>query len=372
MISRTPPADRLIGIEGLRFLGAVAILVWHYQHFLFVKDLPVGYVPDQAPFYPALHPVYSYGYLGVALFWCVSGFIFMWKYGVAVSSGNIGFRHFLLLRFARLYPLHIATFSVAGMLGYMYFNNHSFYYIYQFNNLKHAALNILFAQWWWLQDGYSFNGPSWSISLEILLYFAFFMIARVVGAGILVNGVIAALGVGLTVFLDRSPLAQLNFLDAVTFFYLGAVVCHLVGMARSTQVLRQRFLAGLALCAAATACWLLHVGRLQPLWATMILAPSLIVWFELISYELPSLVGKWFVTLGNLTYASYMIHYPLQAATVLAFGALAIRPHDYFYQGIFFLAYVIITFVLSYFVYHKFEKPTQVFIRHLAARRRTN
>ena len=35
MVNR-PKTERLIGLEVLRFLAAVGVLVWHYQHFLFV------------------------------------------------------------------------------------------------------------------------------------------------------------------------------------------------------------------------------------------------------------------------------------------------------------------------------------------------
>ncbi len=82
--AQTPPVgpdtadDKLIGIELLRFASAVAVLVFHYQHFAFSGGEQVNFVAREQPFYSVLHLFYNYGFYGVQVFWCISGFIFFW------------------------------------------------------------------------------------------------------------------------------------------------------------------------------------------------------------------------------------------------------------------------------------------------------
>ena len=105
----SPNGEKLIGLEALRFAAALAVLVWHYRHFLYVGLAPSGYVKEDQPFHAVLAPLYEYGYAGVELFWCISGFIFAWKYGETLRMGGMSLTRFMVLRFSRLYPLHLVT-----------------------------------------------------------------------------------------------------------------------------------------------------------------------------------------------------------------------------------------------------------------------
>jgi len=37
-------ANKLLGLEVLRFVAAFAVLIWHYQHFAYFADKPVDFV----------------------------------------------------------------------------------------------------------------------------------------------------------------------------------------------------------------------------------------------------------------------------------------------------------------------------------------
>ena len=65
---------KFYGIEILRFISALAILIWHYQHFYFLGDQEL--VTENQPFYNFFRLFYIYGFQGVYFFWCISGFIF--------------------------------------------------------------------------------------------------------------------------------------------------------------------------------------------------------------------------------------------------------------------------------------------------------
>src|SRR3954447_10831898 len=135
-----PKPDKLIGLEGLRFLATVAVLLWHYQHFAFVADHPVGLVRSDLPFYEVLFPFYEAGEYGVWVFWCISGFIFFWKYRDAIYERSTNAWTFFVLRLSRLYPLHLVTLIIVALLQPVYFHQHGHFFVYQDNDLQHFML----------------------------------------------------------------------------------------------------------------------------------------------------------------------------------------------------------------------------------------
>ena len=90
------------------------------------------------------------------------------------TAGNI-----FVLRFSRLYPLHIATLLFVAALQPLYFNLTGYFFGYQNNDLTNLVLQLLMASNATVQNALSFNRPIWSISVEVLVYFFFFMILLV-------------------------------------------------------------------------------------------------------------------------------------------------------------------------------------------------
>ena len=66
---------------------------------------------------------------------------------------------------------------------------------------------------------------------------------------------------------------------------------------------------------------------------------------------------------GNLTYASYLIHFPLQIAIILVLEAAGIAPADLFYGPWLLLAYLVLALGLSVPVFYGFERPAQHWLR---------
>ena len=62
-------SNKLPGLELLRFLTALAILLFHYRQFAFVGDREVGLVQDQLPLYWLFGPLYHSGPYAVRAFW---------------------------------------------------------------------------------------------------------------------------------------------------------------------------------------------------------------------------------------------------------------------------------------------------------------
>lgn len=64
---------------------------------------------------------------------------------------------------------------------------------------------------------------------------------------------------------------------------------------------------------------------------------------------------------GNLTYSSYLIHYPLQLAIVICF--MFAEKEIPYYSEIFFAGFIFITLFTSHYIYNLFELPVQNRIR---------
>src|SRR5881394_93905 len=85
-------SNRLYEVDLLRFFAAMSVLLFHYCFRGYAAD-GMSVMP-----YPTLAPVAKYGYLGVDLFFMISGFVIL----MSVSSGSL--RDFFVSRVVRLYP----------------------------------------------------------------------------------------------------------------------------------------------------------------------------------------------------------------------------------------------------------------------------
>jgi peptidoglycan/LPS O-acetylase OafA/YrhL len=213
MAGKLTPPDKLLGLEALRFIAAFSVLIWHYQHFAYIAGAPVDLVRDRLPLYGLLQPFYETGRYGVWVFWCVSGFIFFWKYRDAIFERSMPGWKFFVFRLSRLYPLHFVTLIIVAILQSIYFRWQGYFFVYQDNDIQHFLLQIFMASKWGLESGDSFNGPIWSISVEVLVYVIFFLMLRFVTRSALLNLVV------ILVCLNISG----QVFSCLAFFYAGGL-----------------------------------------------------------------------------------------------------------------------------------------------------
>ena len=151
---------RLAGLDALRGLAALGVLFWHYgAHF------------NATPLADWLSPFYNAGLYLVDVFFVLSGFLLGTLYSEPSS-----WRAFLFKRMARLFPLHWVTLVVVAVLQHWYMQLTGAGFIYTYNDSLHFFLNLGLLQYVGLQEGFSFNGPAWSISVEWLVNLIFVML----------------------------------------------------------------------------------------------------------------------------------------------------------------------------------------------------
>jgi peptidoglycan/LPS O-acetylase OafA/YrhL len=355
-----PSADggKLLGLELLRFLAAFAVLVWHYQHFAF-NGAAIDVVRAAQPFHTVLRLFYEYGWYGVQIFWSISGFIFFWRYRASVADRSVTGPVFFVLRFSRLYPLHLITLLAVALLQWAYFARTQHYFVYPHNDGGHFLLQLFMASHWGLQQGYSFNGPIWSISVEVLVYLLFFAGLRLLGKSAWINLGAVALCVALKASGMANPVS-----DCVGFFYAGG-------------------LAAIAYSGAARSCWrqnaALGVTLLAPLLLALAGTPSdNTVYFFLLAYLPVALfwlaqplvlkppLARAVEAAGNMTYSSYLLHFPLQLAIALYFAHQG-APVP-MYGAMLFLFFIGVTGLSAWVAYRYLELPAQRALRRLLIR----
>ncbi|MEU2428004.1 acyltransferase [Streptomyces sp. NPDC007861] len=94
---KKPRDNRLRALDGLRILAALSVCLFHY-----VGKGQVGRAWGDSPkeLFPDLSAVGAYGYLGVQLFFVISGFV------ICMSSWGKSLGHFFRSRVTRLYPAY--------------------------------------------------------------------------------------------------------------------------------------------------------------------------------------------------------------------------------------------------------------------------
>jgi peptidoglycan/LPS O-acetylase OafA/YrhL len=351
------PANKLLGLELLRFAAAFAVLIWHYQHFACVADQPVGLFRDRLPFSQLLQPFYFAGEYGVWIFWSISGFIFFWKYRDAIADRSIGGWKFFVLRLSRLYPLHVATLALVAVLQPVYFHLNGYYFVYQANDVQHFLLQIFMASNWSSQIANSFNGPIWSISVEVLVYVIFFFMLRFVTKSALLNLAIVAVCI-----------ATGQVACCPSLFYIGGLAA--VARRAISSSAHRGMVEGvvwLAAVALALSGWVMASYQIElPDFAILAFMPILLFCISGDIKVTPA-IQRWIEAAGNMTYSSYLLQFPLQLAIGLGFAMYG-APIP-FYDTTFFVIFVAATLLASRLTYLYFEAPAQHVIRERILRR---
>jgi peptidoglycan/LPS O-acetylase OafA/YrhL len=375
---------RLYALDTLRGFAALSVVLWHWQHFFAVSGTwQEGWQKSSEPFYVFLKPFYEEGWAAVDLFFALSGFIFFWLYAEAIREKRISAFRFAWLRFSRLYPLHLVTLLSVATMQYFFHQATGNYFIYETNSLARFAVSLVFAQQWLPPTlRQSFNGPSWSVSIEVLLYCVFFAFCRLGLRGP---------RMALCVAVAAIPLLWWNMFIArgLFGFFLGGAAFHLSRAVASRASARR--LAQWSI-AAAISLWIVVwiEAYFQPLhaafyWLSGHISPDagrlyignkeyiflLLFAFSVVPVTLLALAlheqvlgGKWhrFAFVGDISYSTYMLHFPMQLALALIAAHYALTPAA-FENPVALILFYVVLIALGGLSFHYFERPMQNFLR---------
>lgn len=301
-------------LTGLRILAALAVYASH-----------VG-APHNSP--QLLTTFMSSGYSGVTIFFVLSGFVLSFNYFDELRSLRpVRIFNYFIARIARVYPLYVLIL---------------FYFV-----VRQHALGESIDGWWrnalaiqaWdpsLAVAYSFDPPSWSISVEFFLYACFPLLIPLVGrlrrprATLLAAAGVAATMVALAAWFVLAGKGNLSMLDPASAhrwlyrmpltrlgdFALGVLAAHLFVQTRGRENLARIgrplvWVAGLTIIAFMSWPALFYTAWS---WDVAYAVPAAVLVFGLavapLSLPARALSLPFVVLLGEASYAFYLVHSP--------------------------------------------------------------
>ncbi|ARE42540.1 O-acyltransferase (plasmid) [Rhodovulum sp. P5] len=360
---RLSPHGHYVWIDAVRGIAALAVVVFHYHHFYLADALARPGLPETSsfPWAALFDPLYRHGHYAVELFWVISGFVFAHVYLPRPTTA----RNFAAARLARLYPLHLATLLLVAGVQMFSLNRLGHWQIYANNDLPHFLMNLgMASHWTYLTPGLSFNGPIWSVSLELLSYGLFFLslgLLRRGGAGFAAALTAACFGIYAS-GLSLPPLRLTDIFLCATLFFTGTTLYFLHGLAETRRAWDGVTLAGLA----GLSMLALMAGRddvaLIGICAAIVLVTAML---DRLFPRVPAV----FRMLGDTSYSIYLVHVPMQmivltAADLFFGGSRAFATHPLTLP-----VYVLAALGLAWVVHVRFERPVGRALRRWMERR---
>lgn len=340
----------------LRGICALAILVFHYQHFFYVGTSSTIFNRSSLPFYFIFSSFYDSGYLAVQIFWCISGLIMTHSY---INKKNKSARDYTISRFARLYPLHFFTLLVVAAFQQISFYRLKTFQIYRFNDLFHFLLNLFFVQSWGFEKSYSFNGPTWSVSIEIMIYILFFFVVSFLAQFRVLVPLTVLVIYKLSVNIDSIFI----FRNCLVYFFFGVLIYFISDFTNQTSLRKFTSLVLLfeiVAYFAASKFGLISFngGGNGYIWSTAFLV------FVVAQIDQTKIAALFIKTriIGDLSYSVFLWHVPIQIAIKLVQAEYSID-NSIAYNKLFFIFFIALTYFVGYLSYRFIEQPAQRIIR---------
>ena len=332
----------------LRGICAFSVLLWHYQHFFLTSESSI-YILNEQPFFNIFSIPYTMGSIGVPIFWCISGLILSHSYN---NTSRQTLWRFIIDRFSRLYPLHLITLIVVGILQFLSFHKVGDFLIYSNNDLHNFLLNLLFIQSWGFENGRSFNAPSWSVSTEILVYLVFFaalvFLKRFKLFGSLTILLICQFGPQLVPIIFK----YLFFYQCLMFFMFGVCIYYLANI---------RFKFSTSIGVLVALCLILW-AQTESQTSDYLLVASLVAFAAFCDQIRVSQRLKPLRRFGDLSYSVFLWHIPIQITIKLVQTKYSID-NSIAYNKLFFIFFIALTYFIGYLSFRFIEQPAQRIIR---------
>lgn len=357
---------QLDALTGLRFIAALHVLLFHEARGLFGV--------------PTVENLVGTGYIGVQLFFVLSGFILAYTYSDGHLS-RVERRSFLVARFARVYPVYaLALFVALPQFATWAAGKIAEEQLMGATKVVVAAIsNVLLAQAWLVPTVSQWNAPGWSLSVEAGFYVVFPLILAAL-VRLERRRLLATLLIVWLLSLVPPLLYDLRFpgsshndpgmlLAALKYLPLTRVGEFIIGVGTGILFLRARatrwpgglvafwsaaLIVGILASGVPIPYPFLHNALFAPLFAVMVLALA-----GGQGWVARALGARWLVLLGQASYAMYLLHEPL--AWLLyknEYGPLRTAAH-----WPRFLIYVAVVTAVSVLVFRYWEEPLRRAIR---------
>ncbi|PWV48824.1 acyltransferase [Chitinophaga sp. S165] len=398
MTPNTSSPRYFFSLDAIRGFAALIVVLCHWQ-FYFYKDQTIQTKPIEElglPLFSYLSIFYHHAFFAVDLFFLLSGFIFFWFYADKIAGRKTPFSNFICYRLTRLYPVHFITLLSLIVLQYIMVSRTGHTFIMQNNDTWHFVLNLFVIHSWGFEPTPAlngFNGPSWSVSVELLLYLMFFFISwkklnrnkglliMIVVAGAVIQYFYSMIGQGIYSFFlggltyhlyawltERKNVRRVTTIVTIAAIVLWAVVLteYAFSYIRDfSMLLMKKVLPGKDVTFDTA---LFNLSR-NTFFRTII-SPVTILTLALSETTRGGLKIKWALVLGNASYALYLLHFPLMVFFFIAVDTLGIS-QEVFHSPLTVLIFYSVLIPLSILTHYYFELPLQDLFRKRLLRRPT-
>jgi peptidoglycan/LPS O-acetylase OafA/YrhL len=332
--------QKIGSINALRFLAAMFVLFYHFCFvFYYAKTTQVDI--------PVLRELFKYGYLGVELFFIISGFV------ISLSAEGRNAYSFLKSRLGRLYPVFWASAVVTGV--FLVFGGSI---INQPLSLSKFLANLTMVPQI-IPGSYTLLDPSyWTLAVEIKFYFIIFLLLIFKQfKRIELFSILASIFITLGIFFTDIPIIWTSYFIAGILFYKvykeGLTPWRIFGLC-NTLFISIYF----ALARIPSHNLNFKGTEFNPTTITLYIL-SFFVMFLLISLNKIKIANNRYINiLGVLTYPLYLLHQQV-ARILFTYGNIKEIP-----LYISFTVTIILLFVISYIIHRLFERHGRVFIDH--------
>jgi peptidoglycan/LPS O-acetylase OafA/YrhL len=336
------PRPRLAVLDGLRILAALSVAVHHYTTYWALDGVhkPWYFLSRQVT------DVTIYGFLGVELFFMISGF------AICMSSWGRGVRDFFASRVSRLYPAYwfcvLLTFAITSIF---YIGGH----IPQRVSLEWSDVLVNLTM---LQEPLGIpavDNVYWTLWAEIRFYLLF--AAAVVLWGVTYRRTVAFLVAWLVAAVSAAAL-EVPFLETITISDFAAYF-----IAGAAMYLIHRCGPNLTLWLLIAGTWTVNMFGLQvrlgpegfgiPVWPAMVIVSLSYVVLLLVALGKTDRINwTWLTLAGALTYPYYLLHQRIGYTVIRKGYELTDLPVAVLVFGT-----VVLMLVPAWLVYRLVERP---------------
>ena len=339
---------KLYLVELLRFISSISVLIYHYKIFFFqfngYLELNLNNKLFLLPFNSIINVFYKYGDYGVQMFWCISGFIISYVY--LNKKYRVTSKEFFINRFSRLYPLHFITLILVLFIQLISKSITGNYQLFEYNDIYHFFLNLFFISGWGFHNGFNFNQPIWSVSMELIAYTFFFISLKYIKNFEL--KFLFAMYIVL-LFIDKTfsaPNMNNTIISCVNLFITGTIIYFL------TKKLNKNTFFWISISLLIIS----FIGNFK----IFMFCPAILMLFIVSENLFKDKINKnFFSMLGNVTYSTYLLHAPYSIILILLFK----NQTEVYLNSFFFFFYFTSLIIVSSLVYILIEKKLQNKIR---------
>ncbi len=277
---------RYYEIDLLRFLAALSVILFHYTYRGWVSDDMSVLV------FSELGGYFKYGYLGVNLFFMISGFV------ILLSAYNKGCVAFVISRVIRLYPGYWAAVTLTAICALIIGGERYTVDAYQYL-LNLTMLHKIF-------DIKSIDGVYWSLIVELKFYLLIFLLILFKQ----IRNIMPWLAVWLVVSIFISHYGHVKYMGVILFpewsgYFIAGATFFLI---------RKDGLKSVHIMVLICSCYLVIRNALLNQqdgidYVVLLILISFFVIFSIITRGSSAILNKpLFAYLGVLTYPLYLIH----------------------------------------------------------------